>query len=72
LKEEEQAMPILHTEGWKGPMTGFSNLPEIVASRDLKKLEQYCLFLGTYQKVRDNAVFYGIDLGELEDLLAEI
>jgi len=65
-------MSVLHIDGWKGPMDGSSDLPKIVAERDLKALEQYCLHYGEYQKVRDNAEHFGIDLDELEDLLAEI
>lgn len=46
-------------------------LSQIVREKNLKALEQFCL-RRTYSQVRQIAIDEGIDLYELEDLLAAI
>jgi hypothetical protein len=46
-------------------------LPEIVRTRNKERLEGFCL-TRTYDEVISVAKRLGIDLGELEELLAEI
>ena len=46
-------------------------LPEIVRTRNKRRLEGFCL-TRTYAEVISVAKRLGIDLGELEELLAEI
>lgn len=46
-------------------------LKQIVVDENLRALEQFCL-RRTYQQVRQAAIDEGIDLDELEDLLARI
>jgi len=46
-------------------------LPEIVRTRNKRRLEGFCL-TRTYQEVISVAERLGVDLGELEELLGEI
>lgn len=46
-------------------------LSQIVLDKNLKALEHFCQGR-TYQQVRQRAIEEGVDLGELEDLLAAI
>lgn len=46
-------------------------LPEIVRTRNLERLEGFCL-TRTYQEVISVAERLGVDLKELEELLGEI
>ena len=46
-------------------------LPEIVRTRNKRRLEGFCL-TRTYPEVISVAKRLGVDLGELEELLAEI
>lgn len=46
-------------------------LAQIVSERNLTALEQFCLSR-TYQQVRQRAIEEGVDLDELEELLAAI
>lgn len=47
------------------------SLSRIVSEKDLVALERFCL-RRTYREVREVALATGVDLGELEELLASL